>query len=112
MLNHTPLWKYFLVIFVVGLCALYASPNLYGEDHAVQISAGKNAILNDAVVEKVTAELAALNISSKSIVLENDQILVRLNDSDTQLVAREKIEKALGDDYIVAMNLAPDTPDW
>jgi preprotein translocase subunit SecD len=112
VLNQTPLWKYFLVIFVIGICALYATPNLYGEDHAVQISAGKNAVLDAAVVEKVTAELAAANISSKSIVLENDQILIRLNDSDTQLVAREKIDKALGDDYIVAMNLAPDTPDW
>jgi preprotein translocase subunit SecD len=112
VLNQTPLWKYFLVIFVVGICALYASPNLYGEDHAVQISAGKNAIVNAAVVEKVTAELAAANISSKSIVLENEQILVRLNDSDTQLIARERIEKVLGDDYFVAMNLAPDTPAW
>ncbi len=112
MLNQTPLWKYILVIFVVGICALYASPNLYGEDHAVQISAGKNAVVNAAVVEKVTAELAAANISSKSIVLENEQILVRLIDSDTQLNAREKIEKALGDDYFVAMNLAPDTPAW
>ena len=45
-------------------------------------------------------------------MLENEQILVRLNDSDTQLIAREKIEKALGDDYFVAMNLAPDTPAW
>ncbi|MFQ3192054.1 MAG: preprotein translocase subunit SecD, partial [Paraglaciecola sp.] len=112
VLNQTPLWKYVLVIVVVGLCALYATPNLYGEDHAVQISAGKNAVINAAVVEKVTAELATANISSKSIVIEDEQILVRLNDSDTQLVAREKIDKALGDDYIVAMNLAPDTPDW
>ena len=83
---------------MIGICALYATPNLYGEDHAVQISAGKNAVLDAAVVEKVTAELAAANISSKSIVLENDQILIRLQDSDTQLVAREKIDKALGDD--------------
>jgi preprotein translocase subunit SecD len=112
VLNQNPLWKYILVILVISLCTLYASPNLYGEDHAVQISAGKNAVINAAVVEKVTAELAAANISSKSIVLEDELILVRLNDSDTQLVARERIEKALGDDYFVAMNLAPDTPAW
>ncbi|MGK0304949.1 MAG: preprotein translocase subunit SecD, partial [Gammaproteobacteria bacterium] len=68
VLNQTPLWKYFLVVLVIGICALYATPNLYGEDHAVQISAGKNAVLDAAVVEKVTAELAAANISSKSIV--------------------------------------------
>lgn len=112
MLNQTPLWKYLMVILLVGMCALYATPNLYGEDHAVQISAGTNAVVDATTVEKVTAELAAANIVSKSIVLENGQILVRLNDSDTQLVAREKIEKALGEGYSVAMNLAPDTPKW
>ena len=112
MLNQTPLWKYLMVIIVVGLCALYASPNLYGEDHAVQISAGKNAVVDSQTVENVTAELTAAGITSKSIELENDQILIRLKDSDTQLVARERIEQILGDDYFVAMNLAPDTPDW
>ncbi|MFT2090448.1 protein translocase subunit SecD [Paraglaciecola sp. 2405UD69-4] len=112
MLNQTPLWKYFAVIIVVGICALYASPNLYGEDHAVQISAGSSAVIDASTVQRVTAELESANIPSKSIVLENEQILVRVADSDTQLIARETIEKALGDDYSVAMNLAPDTPKW
>lgn len=112
MLNQTPLWKYFLVILVVGMCALYASPNLYGEDHAVQISASKNAVVDAATIEKVKSELAKANISTKEVELDDDQILVRLNDSDSQLIAREKIEKSLGEDYIVAMNLAPDTPEW
>ncbi|WP_158967309.1 protein translocase subunit SecD [Paraglaciecola sp. L3A3] len=112
MLNQTPLWKYFLVIFVVGMCALYASPNLYGEDHAVQISASKNAVVNESTVSQVKSELAAANISTKKVEFEDGQILVRLNDSDSQLVARERIEKSLGENYIVAMNLAPDTPEW
>lgn len=112
MLNQTPLWKYIMVIIVVALCALYASPNLYGEDPAVQISAGRNAVVNSALVETVKAELKAANIDSKSVVLDNEQILIRLNDLDTQLIAREKLEAALGDDYFIAMNLAPDTPDW
>ncbi|WP_133470580.1 protein translocase subunit SecD [Paraglaciecola marina] len=112
MLNQTPLWKYFAVVIVVGICALYASPNLYGEDHAVQISASSNAVIDGATLDKVSAELKSANIPSKSIVLQNEQILVRVPDSDTQLIARETIEKALGDDYSVAMNLAPDTPKW
>ena len=112
MLNQTPLWKYIMVIVVIGICALYASPNLYGEDHAVQISAGRNAVVDAQLVEKVTKELAEANIESKSIALENDQILVRVKDADTQLVAREMLEKALGENYFVAMNLAPDTPSW
>lgn len=94
------------------MCALYASPNLYGEDHAVQISASKNAVVDESTIAKIQTELASANISTKAVELENEQILVRLNDSDSQLVAREKIEKSLGEDYIVAMNLAPDTPEW
>jgi preprotein translocase subunit SecD len=105
-------WKYLLVIFVIGICALYASPNLYGEDHAVQISAGKNGQISPAIVDTVNSVLTSANISSKSVVIDNEQILVRLTDPDTQLVARESIEKALGEDYFVAMNLAPDTPAW
>lgn len=112
MLNQTPLWKYFLVILVVGMCALYASPNLYGEDHAVQISAGKNAVIDETTLDKVNKELAAANISAKQVEFDDGQILVRLTDSDSQLIAREKIEKSLGEDYVVAMNLAPDTPEW
>ena len=112
MLNQTPLWKYILVICVIAICALYASPNLYGEDHAVQISASKNAIVDNSIVEKVQSELVKANITAKQVELAEQQILVRLSDSDSQLVARESIEKALGDEYIVAMNLAPDTPQW
>ena len=112
MLNQTPLWKYIMVIFVVAMCALYASPNLYGEDPAVQISAGRNAVVDSVLYERVTAQLKATNITTKSVELENEQILIRLNDLDTQLVAREVLEKALGGDYFVAMNLAPDTPEW
>ena len=112
MLNQTPLWKYVLVIFIIGMCALYASPNLYGEDYAVQISAGRDAVVDPSLIDKVTTELQTAKIPSKSIVLENEQILIRLNDLDTQLVARETLERALGEDYSVAMNLAPDTPKW
>lgn len=112
MLNQTPLWKYILVIVVIGICTLYASPNLYGEDHAVQISAGRNAVVDAQLVERVKNELTQSNIDSKSVVLEDDQILVRVKDADTQLIARETLEKNLGENYFVAMNLAPDTPKW
>jgi preprotein translocase subunit SecD len=112
VLNQTPLWKYILVIVVIGICTLYASPNLYGEDHAVQISAGRNAVVDAQLVERVKNELTQSNIDSKSVVLEDDQILVRVKDADTQLIARETLEKNLGENYFVAMNLAPDTPKW
>ncbi|GAC15921.1 protein translocase subunit SecD [Aliiglaciecola lipolytica] len=112
MLNKTPLWKYILVLMVVAVCALYASPNLYGEDYAVQISAGRDAVLDLPLVDRVNQELADAGIDKKSIVLENEQILVRLKDDSAQRLANETLAKSLGKDYTVAMNLAPDTPEW
>jgi preprotein translocase subunit SecD len=112
VLNQNPIWKMLLVIVVVCGCALYALPNIYGEDHAVQISAGRNAQVTEQLVEQVSQTLTEANIAVKRIEFEGEQILVRVADSDTQLVAREALEKALGDDYFVAMNLAPDTPEW
>ena len=112
MLNKTPIWKYFLVVIVLGLCALYAMPNLYGEDHAIQISASRNAVVNEQLLARVESTLANAEIKTKRSELDVDKLLIRLFDSDSQLVARETIQRALGDDYIVAMNLAPDTPQW
>lgn len=112
MLNQTPLWKYLVVIFMVAFCTLYASPNLYGEDHAVQISAGRDGVINTATLDTVTEELTKQGIQPKSVMLEGDQILIRLNDYKTQGLTQEKLERALGEDYFVAMNLAPDTPGW
>jgi len=113
VLNKTPFWKYILVIFVVGITALYAMPNIYGEDHAIQISASNNATVSEELKTSIERSLKDKGIEIKGIELENERILVRLLDSDTQLVARELIDSTLdNDDYVVAMNLAPDTPDW
>lgn len=112
MLNQTPLWKYLIVMIVIAVCTLYASPNLYGEDYAVQISASRDAAIDTNLMDRVSAELENAEINLKSISLENSQILVRLNDDSTQRLAREHLDKALNEDYVVAMNLAPDTPDW
>lgn len=112
MLNHTPLWKYLLVVLVVAVCALYASPNLYSTDNAVQISAGRDVQVTPQVLDLVTDELAAAGIEPKRVSFENEQILVRLSSSEDQYVAQEKLQRTLGEDYVVAMNLAPDTPKW
>jgi preprotein translocase subunit SecD len=99
VLNQTPMWKYLVVFFVVAICALYASPNLYGEDNAVQISAGRNGSVDLRLLDRVNEELAAANIESKRVVLENNQILVRFTDDETQRFARDTLERALGGDY-------------
>lgn len=101
-----------MVLMVVAVCTLYASPNLYGEDYAVQISAAKDSTVDLNLVDRVNAQLEKAGIETKAIALENEQILIRLNDDSSQRLAREALESALGRDYIVAMNLAPDTPEW
>ncbi|OFC70624.1 protein translocase subunit SecD [Alteromonas confluentis] len=112
MLNKNSIWKVLLTIVIIGLCALYALPNIYGEDNAVQISAGRDGKVTEQMVSRVEKALAENNITAKKIEFEGEQILVRLTSSDAQLRARELLEKELGTDYYVAMNLAPDTPEW
>jgi len=112
VLNKYPLWKNLLVIFVILLAALYALPNIYGEDPAVQISADRQATVDAATLDLVRETLKSEDISPKSIALEQEQVLVRLSSDKEQLQAREALNKRLGDHYIVALNLAPATPSW
>lgn len=101
-----------MVIFVIAVGGLYALPNIYGEDHAVQISGLRNAEVDVALMDKVREELDSQSIAAKSIVLEDGKILVRVNDGDAQLAAKEAIAVAIGDDFVAALNLAPATPEW
>ncbi len=112
MLNQNSFFKVLVVLFMVLMCGLYALPNLYGEDNAVQISGSRNATVTAALESRITSALAEQNIPIKSVEFENEQLLIRLPDSDSQLKARDFLDRELGTDYVVAMNLAPDTPQW
>ena len=112
VLNQNSIFKVLVVLVLVAMCSLYALPNIYGEDNAVQISASRNSTVTEALKSRVSDILADNDIVKKSIEFENEQILIRLNDSDSQLRARDLLDRELGDDYVVAMNLAADTPEW
>ncbi|MGX2969400.1 protein translocase subunit SecD [Ursidibacter sp. B-7004-1] len=112
MLNRFPLWKNLMVIFVVAIGALYALPNLYGEDPSVQVSGTRGQQATGETLTKVQSVLQSMNITPKAMSLENGSILVRLNKDEEQLPAKEKISEALGNNYSVALNLAPATPEW
>jgi preprotein translocase subunit SecD len=112
VLNKYPLWKYILLGFIVVISILYAAPNLYGEDPAVQVSATRGAKVELATLDKVQDFLKQANISPKSAILEDGQILIRLKSSEDQLVARETLSSELGDGFVTALNLAPSTPAW
>tara|TARA_R110001583_G_scaffold57547_2_gene172172 strand:+ start:11326 stop:13170 length:1845 start_codon:yes stop_codon:yes gene_type:complete len=106
------MWKYLLLSFIVLITLLYAAPNLYGEDPAIQISATRGAKVELSTLSKVETLLSQANITPKSTVLENGQILVRLNSDEDQLIARETIGDELGEGFVSALNLAPATPAW
>ncbi|MEE4408130.1 MULTISPECIES: protein translocase subunit SecD [unclassified Serratia (in: enterobacteria)] len=112
MLNRYPLWKYLMLIVVIIVGLLYALPNLYGEDPAVQITGARGVAASETTLDQVRTVLEKDNIASKSIALENGAILARFKDPDVQLRAREALMAELGDKFVVALNLAPATPAW
>jgi preprotein translocase subunit SecD len=113
MLNKYPLWKNLLLIAMVILGLLYALPNIYGDDPSVQISPPTGTKIDNNLINRVTAVLQTANLRSKSIESDNQNLLlVRFYDTDTELKAKDDIKAALGDDYTVAINIAPATPKW
>jgi len=99
-----------IVVLLVGL--LYALPNLYGEDPAVQVTGARGSAASEQTLVQIQNALKQDNIQSKSLALENGAILARFANTDVQLRAREAIMQALGENYVVALNLAPATPTW
>ncbi|MBU9857062.1 protein translocase subunit SecD [Rahnella bonaserana] len=112
MLNRYPAWKYLMLIVVVIVGLLYALPNLYGEDPAVQITGARGSDASEATLDQVRNVLDQNKIQIKSVALENGAILARFKDTDIQLRAREALTEALGDKFVIALNLAPATPRW
>jgi len=111
-INQYPLWKYLLILTIFVVSLIYALPNIYGEDPALQVSSVRGVEVNITTEQTVHTLLENEKISFKSITLENEKLLVRFADTETQLKAKDLVKKQLGDDYIVALNLAPRTPKW
>ncbi|MGV6851902.1 MAG: protein translocase subunit SecD [bacterium] len=111
-MSRFPTWKYTLVVLLVSIGFIYALPNIYKEDPSVQISPKRNHEINAALMEDVETVLSMNQIKPKGIDMTADKLLVRLADPDEQLKAKEYIKEQLGDNYTVALNLAPTTPGW
>ena len=111
MINKFPWWKNLLIFLVIAVGFFYALPNLYGEDPAVQISGTHGLLVEAPVQEQIQNLLEEKNISG-DYELENGQLLIRFATIEQQIAARDLISKALGDNYITALNLAPATPSW
>jgi len=112
MMNQYPAWKYLLLIFILVVGVIYALPNLYGADPALQISGSRNNEVDAAVTTRLTSALEAAEIPVKEVELAPGKLLLRFNDTGAQLKAVDYIKSELGTGYIVALNLAPAVPAW
>jgi preprotein translocase subunit SecD len=115
MLNKYPLWKYILILAVLAVGFIYSAPNLYPDDPAVQVSGASTALqVTQADLDRVSKALTDAGIAVKGASLaENGKGgLLRLTKQEDQLPAKDVARKALGDDYVVALNLAQTTPKW
>ncbi len=115
MLNKYPLWKYILILAVLVIGFIYSAPNLYPDDPAIQVSGASTALqVNQADLDRVSKALTDAGIAVKGASLaENGKGgLLRLTKQEDQLPAKDVARKALGDDYVVALNLAQTTPKW
>ena len=111
-MNRYPPWKYLLIIVVIAVGCLYALPNLYGKDPALQVSASRGAEISDLTRYSVEDALDEAGIKYGEISLAANNLVVRFQDEGTQLKARDIVKQALGRSHTVALNLAPATPDW
>ncbi|MDP9941305.1 protein translocase subunit SecD [Ectopseudomonas alcaliphila] len=115
MLNKYPLWKYLLILSVLAIGLVYSIPNLYPDDPAVQISGASSALsIEQTDVDRASKALqdAGIAVKAASIDERGRGGLIRLTKQDDQLPAKDIVRRALGDDYVVALNLAQTTPDW
>jgi preprotein translocase subunit SecD len=110
-LNQYPWWKHLLIGLVVLWGLIFALPNLFGEDPAVQISGARaNIVIDAAFQNRVAALLDAEQLSRKALELEDERLLIRLTDPEEQLRAADILRDRLGRDYVVALNLASAEP--
>ena len=113
MLNKYPLWKNLLIVMVLALAVIYSVPNLYPPDPAIQITPSQSGDeLSERSLEKIRENLTENNIDFFGEELVGTTVLYRLAEDEQQLPAKDKLQRMLGDDFVVALNRAPTTPQW
>jgi len=112
MQNHFPLWKNLLVLVVLIFGTLYALPNIYGNDPAVQLASSTPNPLQQQQADDVKAAIETAGFALKSFEFKDGKILARFNNTDDQLKVTDLLRDKMAGQAIVALNLAPATPDW
>jgi preprotein translocase subunit SecD len=112
-MNRYPLWKYVLIATALTVGLLYTLPNFFGEVPAVQISPAKTtAKVDETLLSRVDQALTQASIKPDGIFLDPASIKVRLANADIQLKAKDVLQGALGENYVVALNLLSSSPRW
>jgi preprotein translocase subunit SecD len=112
-MNRYPLWKYVLIFAVLLAGLIYTLPNFFGESPAVQISPLRSNVKADlALLARAESALKAANLSPELLSLEGNSVKARYANTDLQFRAKDVLHAQLGDDYIVALNLMPRSPQW
>ena len=111
-MNQYPAWKYSLIAFVIAIGALYALPNLYGEDPALQITSSRGFQIPVELSAEIDNALTDAQLAYKSSEQIGNKLLYRFSSPDEQLQAADTLREGLGDQYVVALNLAHATPNW
>ncbi|BCO31009.1 protein translocase subunit SecD [Thiohalobacter sp. COW1] len=112
MINRYPLWKYLLILVIALVGVIYALPNLYGEDPAIQVSASRSEQVDAGIADLVRTTLREEGIEPKSVEVLDERLLVRFRRTEEQLEAADLVQVALGGDFVVALNLASAEPEW
>jgi preprotein translocase subunit SecD len=112
-MNQYPLWKYLLILAALLAGLIYTLPNFFGESPAVQVSPLHASLKADAaLLARVTTALKAASLNPEIVMLEGNSIKARFADTDSQLKAKDVLVTQLGEDYVVALNLLPRSPQW
>ncbi|MCU7870270.1 MAG: hypothetical protein KZQ98_17335 [Candidatus Thiodiazotropha sp. (ex Lucinoma borealis)] len=111
-MNQYPLWKNLLVLTVVLLGGLFALPNLFDQDPSMEISAQRDAVIDQATQSRIEQVLQPAGVVAKGMAIKNQKMLIRFKSSEDQLKAMDLIAAELGDNYTPALTLSPDLPDW
>lgn len=111
-MNQTPAWLYLLIAATVLIGGVYATPNLFGNDPALQVSTDDGEAVSESLLPRVTEVLSEIGITPKRAEILDGRLIVRMADTNDQLRSRDPVAAALGKDFVVALNLAPATPQW
>ena len=112
MRNRYPVWKNLLILTVLAFGIIYSLPNFFGEDPSVQLSPSRNAKIDQSTRIQIEKLLSEAGLKPKTVELNDKRILVRFIDTDAQIKAEDLLKSNLGNNYNVALNLAPATPGW